>query len=59
MTILIKYYIVRLKISKDDVSFVKVLNGKENLCKVDLRSVLSEALVSLKRSGHIATRCVI
>jgi hypothetical protein len=51
--------VVRLQVPENDVSFVQVFKGKQDFSKVDPCTVLSEALIFLESSAHIAAWCVV
>ena len=59
MSILVKDYIIWLEVPEDNVTLVQVLQCKKHLSEIYASSILSKPLVLLKRTTHIATRCVV
>ena len=56
---LVNDHIVGLKVSEDDVLFMKSLNSKEYLLDVEPRLILTEALFNLQVLAQVATWAVI
>ena len=59
VTVLVIDNVVRLQVPENDVSTVQVLKGKQDFSKVDPCPVLSEALIFLECSAHVAAWCVV
>ena len=59
MTVSIHDYVVRFEVSKNDISLVQVLYGKENFSSINSCTILTEPSLFSKNSGKVSSLTVI
>jgi hypothetical protein len=59
MTFSIHDYVIRFKVSKNDISLVQVLNGKKYFSSIYSRTILTEPSLFCKNPSKVSSLAII